>query len=472
MTNELNDSVLGIDRRTVLKSVGAASAAGLIGVPAVSGGVLAEEHEVITCDLDVMCAIDASGSLTSADATALQDGVNAFIDDLPTDGTVRVGSLEFAGGEIRKLNGLQVPGALSVDVTTDPSGDTPMPAALDIADQLLYEDDGARAGAQKIIVVFTDGGPNYEAQYVDGSVLDYTANLGGDSYHAPRNGSANWSSDDSAPGYDNADGATANVSEGEMAETAHVAKSVRSGSIGGGATNIATVYVDVVGDDQNAMTGGAISTYTDLPTYLEQHIATSEDFAVTGDLEDVEDLAGDIIAAVEEACPECIDCDEAGLLAKYEFECTETEDQECVAYDFVLEEGDGSLVDYEAGSYTSKDDEAFEPVTATFETDFCTVWAVVKAGPEIEAQGLDAAGGSVTATNIGRYAISFVAFYCTEEAAAAAAESFPANGAGDRGRGNDEATEEDNQRGKGKDNERGGGKGEEKSNGKGRGKGR
>jgi len=130
---------------------------------------------------------------------------------------------------------------------------------------------------------------------------------------------------------------------------------------------------------------------------------------------------------IDETCDECTS-DE--LLAKYEFACTEEVDDECVDYDFVFEDGDGSLVTYEPGSFESKEDEAFEPVSATFGTDYCTVYAVVKAGRELAVQELVAEDGEVTAQNIGKYAISFVAFYCTEEAAQDAADAFPSNGNG------------------------------------------
>ncbi|MFB6205946.1 MAG: hypothetical protein ABEJ05_05400 [Haloglomus sp.] len=125
---------------------------------------------------------------------------------------------------------------------------------------------------------------------------------------------------------------------------------------------------------------------------------------------------------IDETCEECTS-DE--LLAKYEFACTEEVDGECVDYDFVLEEGDSRLVSYEPGSFESKEDEAFEPVSATFGTDYCTVYAVVKAGQELAVQELVADDGEVVAENIGKYAISFVAFYCTEAAAQDAANAFP-----------------------------------------------
>jgi sugar lactone lactonase YvrE len=143
---------------------------------------------------------------------------------------------------------------------------------------------------------------------------------------------------------------------------------------------------------------------------------------------------GDMTVGALDVCDECTSED---LLAKYEFACVEEVDGECVDYDFVFEKGDDTLVTYEPGSFMSKDGEAFEPVSATFDTDYCSVWAVVKAGQEIKVQELVADDGEVTAEYVAPYAISFVAFYCTEEAAEAAADAFPSNGKGKgKGKGN------------------------------------
>jgi hypothetical protein len=115
---------------------------------------------------------------------------------------------------------------------------------------------------------------------------------------------------------------------------------------------------------------------------------------------------------VEEGCEECT-TDE--LLAKYEFACVEEVEGDCVAYDFVFEKGDEELVTYEAGSYESKPGEDFEPTSATFGTEFCGVYAVVKAGPNTEEQDLITRDGEVTVEYIEPHAISFVEFYCAEE---------------------------------------------------------
>ncbi len=55
----------------------------------------------------------------------------------------------------------------------------------------------------------------------------------------------------------------------------------------------------------------------------------------------------------------------------------------------------------------------------------------MKADQEIEVQELTADEGSVTAGYVAPYAISFVEFYCTEQAAETAADAFPGDMGGD-----------------------------------------
>ena len=131
----------------------------------------------------------------------------------------------------------------------------------------------------------------------------------------------------------------------------------------------------------------------------------------------------------------CVECTTDGLVAKYEFACVEEVEGDCVEYDFVFEKGDDSLVTYEAGSYESKPGEAFEPISATFGTNLCGVYAVVKAGRELEVQELINRDGNVTVEYIEPHAISYVEFYCDEEEAEEAAESPGCINTRDLGRG-------------------------------------
>lgn len=284
-----------IKRRNVLRSTAALSAAGFVGVPAFSGAALADS-EVVTCgELDIVCAIDTSGSLNEAEVTNLQAGVNAFIDDLPTDGSVTVGTLEFGGGGVRNKNDLQNPSGLDISISST-GGNTPMPGAMDIADQAVYGDSAARSDAIKLVVVFTDGGPNY-------TNTSYTV----DGLTAPRDDSEDWSATGGNNTYDNADTASATVSKGEMDETALVASSMKDGSVGSGATSIATVYVG--DEDTQAMTPDAISEYTNLPSFLENNVASSADFAIDVDIANIDALVDQLIGILEDLC----DCPELTL---------------------------------------------------------------------------------------------------------------------------------------------------------------
>lgn len=397
----------GISRRTVLKSTAFASgglALGGLGLGAIPGLATADEHEgsIELCGaIDVMCAIDTSGSLNSDEVANLETGVNAFIDAIAgSDADATIGSLEFGNNGVRNKNDLQDPVGLTVSVSS-PSGNTPMPGALDIADQALYNDSAARSDALKLLMLFTDGGPNY-------TNASYTVN----SYTAPRDDTTNWSAVGGDATYDNADTASATVSVGEMDETALVASSIKDAAIGAGATRIVTVYVGAAGQDQQAMTSAAVTKYDDLPTYLEEHVATPG-VAFDVDVGDLEGFVDDLIVELQELC--CPDCETGdALLEKYEFE--EYED----GCDFVREtdKGDDPLIGYEPGSYTSKDGEDCEPISVTFETDYCELDALVKTGRETYAfRDLVPVDGRVTIDLRDLepeklYAISNVQFYC------------------------------------------------------------
>jgi hypothetical protein len=130
----------------------------------------------------------------------------------------------------------------------------------------------------------------------------------------------------------------------------------------------------------------------------------------------------------------CLEC-ELDSSVKYEFACVETDSAtgDCLAYDFVLEgEGDDDITYL---GFTSKPDEAFEPMTATFDTAYVKLYAVVKTGSEIGVQELVAdANGTVTVAAPGKHAISFVQFFCDETDADEAAASHGSNNGGDKDR--------------------------------------
>jgi len=408
------DGGLTINRRAVLKVTAMTGAIGVVGVPTFSGRALAQELE--SCgELDLYCAIDVSGSLSASERNNLEAGVNAFIDALPTDGSVLVGTFEYGNNELRNKNDLQNPSGLDVTVGT-PGGNTPMAAALDVADQALYTDSAQRSDAIKLIVLFTDGGPNYRnRQYsVDGLV-------------APRDDSTDWSveSGDTPPAYDNEGTAATGdsgrqVTVGEMDETALVAASIKSATVGDGATTIATVYVGDAGEDTQAMGTDAQTKYTDLPTYLETTIASS-DFAVDVDIANVEGLVDDLVAILEEIeC--CTDCPE-DLYVKYEW--VEGDSAGDCNGEFVRYDADDEMVDGVDGvslvAVTCDDDG--EPQEAVFETTICDFQYDVKAGRGTETVDVsfEETGGEFTVTGItttnpaGKertHAISNIVFTC------------------------------------------------------------
>lgn len=239
-------------------------------------------------DVDIMLAIDTSGSIRADEdgvdeQQALIDGVDAFVDALPTDGSAQVGAVSFGDGSVTGLSGLGTPDSFSLPSLSF-DGNTPMPAAIDIADQVL--DDQGRADALPVVVVVTDGGPNYGESVTDPS---YTATFNGDSYSAPRG--AGFSADDSSSGYDNNDSASGTVTEGEQDETALVADAVKAGADGSriAVLNIAPGTVEL---------GGG----RDLSDYLEDEIASAgfyNEIPVTNFAAVADDIAAEVVVQEE-----------------------------------------------------------------------------------------------------------------------------------------------------------------------------
>ena len=240
--------------------------------------------------LDVVCATDISGSLSQGELDDLEDGVNDFIDALgASQADVEVGTLAF-GDDVNVTSALDDPSNVGVNLPgANNSRGTAMPAALDIADQLVNSE--GRSGAQKAIVLFTDGGPNYENR-------EYTASVNGSDYTAPRDDTTAWSATpgDSPAAYDNGTSSKdSSVTQGEMEETAGVAASIT-----GSGTSIATVYVGDTGEDTQAMTSSAQTAYTDLPTYLASSgpIASMMSDAFDVDVDNLGMLASELVELV------------------------------------------------------------------------------------------------------------------------------------------------------------------------------
>ena len=235
-----------------------------------------------TGELDIMLAVDTSGSIEGDDQAAIEEGVNQFITELEELQNVQVGTLTFGDNDVNNLNTLDDPANVSVSLAPgDFDGNTPLPAAIDIADQVVRDPgSGARAGAQKTVVVFTDGGPNYENE-------NYS--VGG--FEAPRGADdPGFSDDDATDSYDSgtSDGS---VDADEMGETALVAETVRDGT-----TQIATIFIGA-DDETGAMTEGAEGEYGDLPSYLADEIASPAS-SFTVDFGDLADLAAQLEDAI------------------------------------------------------------------------------------------------------------------------------------------------------------------------------
>ena len=229
-------------------------------------------------EVDIMLAIDTSGSITGDEQTDLENGIVAFVDALPTDGSAQVGAVGFGGGSVTGLSGLTTPGNFSLP-SLSYGGNTPLPAGLDIADQVL--DDQGRPDALPVVVVISDGGPNYEGD----TSKTYTASVDSSSYTAPRS-DPGFSDDDNTAGYD---GGTTNsaVDAAEQDETAAVADLVKAGPDG------SRIAVLNIGDDPNADLGDG----TDLSVYLEDEIASAGFYNETP-VSNFVDVADDIAAEV------------------------------------------------------------------------------------------------------------------------------------------------------------------------------
>jgi predicted ribosomally synthesized peptide with SipW-like signal peptide len=234
-------------------------------------------------EVDIMLAIDTSGSITGDEQTDLENGIVAFVDALPTDGSAQVGAVGFGGGSVTGLSGLTNPGNFSLP-SLSYGGNTPLPAGLDIADQVL--DGQGRPDALPVVVVISDGGPNYEGD----TSKTYTASVGGSSYTAPRS-DPGFSDDDNTAGYDSGTTNSA-VDAAEQDETAAVADLVKAGPDG------SRIAVLNIGDDPNADLGDG----TDLSVYLEDEIASAgfyNEIPVSNFADVADDIAAEVVVREE-----------------------------------------------------------------------------------------------------------------------------------------------------------------------------
>jgi len=223
------------------------------------------DNQIETGTLDVMIAVDDSISSDDADQDFLRSGLEEFTSGLAGD--TQIGLLTFGNGAVSNFQGLGSSVDLSGIATGSGGGNTPLPPALDIADQEL--DANGRDDAEQVIVVFTDGGPNYENKLYE---------AGG--YDAPRSSFPSYSE---GGGGEDADGRPGGISDGELQETAHVAQKIRDSG-----TRIVTVDIDVAGEETDPV--------LDLPAYLQNEIASSQAYAKNVKLDDLAAVANDLAA--------------------------------------------------------------------------------------------------------------------------------------------------------------------------------
>ncbi|MFC3477066.1 vWA domain-containing protein [Halobacterium litoreum] len=132
-------------------------------------------------EVDVMIAVDTSGSLSDDQVGELADAANTLASDLVADADARVGGLTFGGDDVGNFTALADSPVTFSGLSA--GGNTPMPAALEIAAAEL--DANARPDAETFVVLLTDGGPNYANKtYAAGGFTvggDYTGGDPGDS---------------------------------------------------------------------------------------------------------------------------------------------------------------------------------------------------------------------------------------------------------------------------------------------------
>lgn len=399
-----------LTRRDMMRTAAFVAGAATVGGAATTmfPTVRAEEHTVIeTCggEVDIVIALDYSGSIANAGTWPdIQSGVESFLGVVPED--VQLGLVTFgdapAAFEYGTNNLLDFATASNVTAiqggvpASTPPGEnaTHMPGALAFSDAILEQE--GRDG-KEIVVLITDGGPNYQ----NGIVGDGAAPPADDTTVFPY---GNFSFTGGTTGGENGIAGEA----GELAETTATADDIKA----------AGRRIIAVGIGQN------VAGFDD---YLQDEIASTPDDFVA--VEDPATLGEDLQTLISEVCEETCDPCELDGMVKYEYE-VEYEDDEVVFDGFVLDgEYDGGI------TYVSdedKDGSMYDPMSATFNLGgLCDVWAVVKAGQEFAVTQVAANNdGNVTVDYVAPYAISFVAFFCTQEAADEYAENFPSRGRG------------------------------------------
>jgi predicted ribosomally synthesized peptide with SipW-like signal peptide len=225
--------------------------------------------------VDVLVVADTSASISSSEIDTIESAGEAFANELPRDGSVEAGFMTFNGpGEgfdttnpfaginledpIGPVSQFDVGGTPEFEDRLPDSGlgSTPIPAALDLG--RTYLNAAARSNAEKIMVLVTDGGPDYVGD--DSAFLPYEITTPEGSYT-------------SNPTEGNNDGL---ASQDEQTETENVATSVKSDDI-----TLFTVAIPFADNPAWEDSNGDILDSTTTPTatqalvdFLRDRIAT------------------------------------------------------------------------------------------------------------------------------------------------------------------------------------------------------
>jgi predicted ribosomally synthesized peptide with SipW-like signal peptide len=242
--------------------------------------------DAVAGEVDIMVAADVSGSIEADEQDRLIEAGNIFAETLPTDSSVQAGLLTFGGGDVTITDTLgpvdqfldgSGNGELD-DRLTDFGGNTPMPAALEAA-QAELESSAARPDAEKIILLATDGGPNYAPDVT----YPFTTTDGGDSVGPYPGGSTSPS---------------ATVGQSEIDETIGVAETIESDTD----IDILTAGILDEDEDESDLPSGGISVNgvsdADLNDILRAIAGDVEDYFNTEFGPGLEDTTEDIAQRV------------------------------------------------------------------------------------------------------------------------------------------------------------------------------
>jgi hypothetical protein len=365
MTDPTDNSNNGIARRTVLKAAASAGAVGLIGLPALSGSVAASGHiatTTVVSDTDTTVTRRRAGTGENASECTFTDlGVDAVPSWEHPAWSDTTTCFEGTGADWiwYSTEGKQVPDNDEYYVLNNVYGDV-------VEFEREFDVAGPPTGGTLTIAV--DNG--FEA-YVNGLMVASRAVNDGEEVR--------WECSDLKLPYVETDGWR---TDGDCANITF------------------PVPAEVLQEGPNTLTVLAVNAHNRREAE---------------ELEDGENPAG-LIYELDVGYERCELCESGtDLLEKWEF----VETDEGCSFEREADKGDdpyiGDVVSYETKT-DEGEDEACEPVSVTFETEYCdgTLDAVVKAGSElIVYEDLPVSDGTVTVTNGDvKYAISNVRFYC------------------------------------------------------------